>query len=376
MTHPASQRTVSQTTPTEEIVMRAAVYQGPRTVTIENVPDPVIKEPADLIVKTTVASMCGSDLYLFNGEVADLVAPGHTTLGHEICGEVVEVGSAVTQFKVGDRVSFPYSVSCGRCENCIAGQTAHCLVTGSAVYGFGTAFGDLGGSQAEYVRVPLADGHLEHVPDTIADEAAPFLSCNLPSAAIAVHAAAIEPTDTVAVVGCGPTGQLALELVRRRTGAAVFALDPVPFRRERAQKLGAIVLDASPDAVDGSVQTILDATHGLGVHKVVEFAGRGPGFDLAVRLARPGAIISGGGVYLERDHPASLFDMFFKNLQLRLNGFANVKTAQWQARRLIESKVIDPTAVVTHRVKLDEFPDAAIQFADRTPGFLKMLITP
>ncbi len=356
--------------------MRAAVYQGPRTVTIENVPDPTIEEPSDLIVKTTVASMCGSDLYLFNGEVADLVAPGHTTLGHEICGEVIEVGSAVTQFAVGDRVTFPYSASCGRCETCLAGQTAHCLTTGSAIYGFGTAFGDLGGSQAEYVRVPLADGHLEHVPDSIADDAAPFLSCNLPSAAIAVHTAGIEPTDTVALVGCGPTGLLALDLLRRRTGAAVFALDPVAYRRERAEQLGAIALDANPHAIDASIQTILDATNGLGVHKVVEFAGRGAGFDLAVKVARPGATISGGGVYLERDHPAPLFDMFFKNLRLCLNGFANVKPAQWQAMRLVESKVIDPTAVVTHRVKLDEFPAAATQFAEREPGFLKMLITP
>ncbi|MBS4730372.1 alcohol dehydrogenase catalytic domain-containing protein [Mycobacterium sp. SM1] len=356
--------------------MRAAVYQGPRTVTIENVADPTIQDPGDLIVKTKVASMCGSDLYLFNGEVADLVAPGHTTLGHEICGEVVEVGSAVSQFAVGDRVTFPYSVSCGRCEMCRAGQTAHCLTSGKAIYGFGTAFGDLGGSQAEYVRVPLADAHLEHVPDTIPDEIAPFLSCNLPAATIAVHAAAIEPTDTVALVGCGPTGLLALDLLRRRTDAAVYALDPVAYRRERAEKLGAIALDAGPQAVDTSIQTILDATNGLGVHKVVEFAGRGAGFDLAVALARPGATISGGGVYLERDHPASLFDMFFKNLQLRLNGFANAKTAQWQAMQLIENNVIDPTAVITHRIRLDEFPGAATQFAGREAGFLKMLITP
>lgn len=356
--------------------MRAAVYHGPRTVVIEDVPDPTIQNAGDLIVATRVASMCGSDLYLFNGEVGELVAPGHTTLGHEICGEVIEVGSAVTRFAVGDRVSFPYSVSCGRCEPCRAGQTAHCLTTGKAIYGFGTAFGDLGGSQAEYVRVPHADDHLEHVPDAISDDAAPFLSCNLPAAAIAVETAGIEPTDTVAIVGCGPTGLLALDLVRQRTRAAVFALDPVTFRRERAEKLGATALDARPDAVTDSIQTIVDATDGLGVHKVIEFVGRGAGFDLAVALARPGGTISGGGVYLERDHPVSLFDMYFKNLRLLLNGFANAKTAQWRAMQLIEHGVIDPTAVVTHRVRLDEFPAAALQFADREPGFLKMLIRP
>lgn len=357
--------------------MRAAVYRGPRTIVIEEVPDPTIQDPGDLIVATKIASMCGSDLYLFNGEVADLVAPGHTTLGHEICGHVVAVGSAVTRFAVGDRVTFPYSVSCGSCEACRAGQTAHCLTTGKAIYGFGTAFGDLGGSQAEYVRVPHADDHLEHVPDTITDDVAPFLSCNLPAVVIAVDAAGIEPSDTVAVVGCGPTGLLALDLLRRqRACAQMYALDPVAYRRERAEKLGAITLDSSPLEAQASVQTILDATNGLGVHKVIEFAGRGAGFDLAVALARPGGTISGGGVYLERDYPVSLFDMYFKNLQLHLNGFANAKTAQRRAIQLIERNLVDPTAVITHRVDLDQFPTAAQQFADHEPGFLKMLITP
>lgn len=357
--------------------MRAAVYQGPRTIVIEEIPDPTIQEPGDVIVATKVSSMCGSDLYLFNGEVADLVAPGHTTLGHEICGSVVSMGPAVTRFTVGDRVTFPYSVSCGRCETCRAGQTAHCLTTGKAIYGFGTGFGDLGGSQAEFVRVPHADDHLEHVPDTITDDVAPFLSCNLPAAVIAVDAAGIESTDTVAVVGCGPTGLLALDLLRRqRSGAQMFALDPVAYRREKAEQLGAITLDSSPIEVEASIQRILDATNGLGAHKVIEFAGRGAGFDLAVALARPGGTISGGGVYLERDHPVSLFDMYFKNLQLRLNGFANAKTAQRRAIQLIERSLVDPTIVITHRVGLDQLPTAAKQFADHEPGFLKMLITP
>lgn len=357
--------------------MRAAVYHGPRTVVIEEIPDPTIQDPRDLILATKTASMCGSDLYLFNGEVTELVTPGHTTLGHEICGEVVEVGPSVTRFAVGDRVTFPYSVSCGRCDACRAGQTAHCLTTDKAIYGFGTAFGDLGGSQAEYVRVPHADDHLEHVPDTIPDDIAPFLSCNLPAAVIAVEAAAIASTDTVAIVGCGPTGLLVLDLLwRQRICDTIYALDPVAYRRKRAAKLGAIPLDSTSPAAEASVQTILDATNGVGVHKVIEFAGRGAGFDLAVAIARPGATISGGGVYLERDHPVSLFDMYFKNLQLSLNGFANVKAAQQRAIQLIERNLVDPTAVITHRVSLDQFPTAATQFANRQTGFLKMIITP
>ncbi|MCX9191524.1 alcohol dehydrogenase [Carbonactinospora thermoautotrophica] len=353
--------------------MRAAVYQGPGDVKIAEVADPRIEDSRDLIVKTRTASMCGSDLYLYHGEVEQMVAPGRTTLGHEICAEVVETGKDVTRFSPGDRVTFPYSVSCGLCFLCRAGQTAHCETSGKAIYGYGTAFGDLGGSQAEYVRVPLADNHLEHVPDSIDDEAALLLSCNLPAAIIAVEAAEIRPTDTVAVIGCGPTGLLALQLARQRTHAPVLAFDRVAYRLARAEQLGATPVNVDRDPVP---EKVAEVTAGRGVDKVVEFAGRGPAFGLAVSTARPGGVISGGGVYLENEYPVSLFDMYFKNLQLRLNGFANAKTAQWQAMRVLEHGVIDPAAVITHRVTLEEFPDAAAAFAARAEGFLKLVITP
>ncbi|GEL19434.1 alcohol dehydrogenase catalytic domain-containing protein [Pseudonocardia asaccharolytica] len=351
--------------------MRAAVYHGPGDIRIDDVEAPRIQDPGDVIVKTRTASMCGSDLYLFNGEVEHMVTPGRTTLGHEVCAEVVEVGGAVGRFAVGDRVTFPYSVSCGTCFCCRVGQTAHCETSGKAIYGFGMAFGDLGGSQAEYVRVPLADGHLEHVPPEIGDEAAIFLSCNLPAAVTAVDAAAIEPTDTVAVVGCGPTGLLALELARQRTGQEILAFDRVPERLVRAKELGARPVDVESAELDGLVA---EATSGRGVDKVIEFAGRGDAFNLAVSISRPGAVISGGGVYLEQAHPVSLFDMYFKNLQIRLNGFANAKTAQWKAMQMVAKKVIDPTTVVSHEVDLDGLPSAAAAFAGRRGGLVKMLV--
>ncbi|MET8249317.1 alcohol dehydrogenase catalytic domain-containing protein [Streptomyces sp. NPDC005202] len=353
--------------------MRAAVYCGPRDVQIKDVPSPTIEDPHDVIVRTIAASMCGSDLYLYGGEVEQMVAPGRTTLGHEITAEVMDVGKEVSRFSPGDRVSFPYSVSCGLCLSCRVGQTAHCETTGNAIYGFGVAFGDLGGSQAEYVRVPLADNHLEHVPEGISDEAAVFLSCNLPAAVIAVDAAQIQATDTVAVIGSGPTGLLALQLARQRTQAEVLAFDRVPSRLAKAAAFGAKAVNVDSDPID---DVVAEATDGRGVDKVVEFAGRGDAFNLAVSITRPGGTISGGGVYLEREHPVSLFDMFFKNLQIRLNGFANAKVGQWRAMQAIERGVIDPTTVLTHRVSLDEFPQAASQFAEREDGFLKMVIRP
>ena len=353
--------------------MRAAVYHGSGDVRMQDVPDAKVEEPTDVVVRMMTASMCGSDLYLYGGEVEDLVAPGRTTLGHEICAEVVEVGGGVGRFRVGDRVTFPYSVSCGTCFFCREGQTAHCETSGKAIFGFGVAFGDLGGSQAEYVRVPLADSHLEHVPEDIDDEAALFLSCNLPAAVIAVEAADIRPTDTVAVIGCGPTGLLALQLAQQRTATQVLALDKVGFRLGRAGELGARAVDVATDPVD---QVVADATQGRGVDKVIEFVGRGEAFSTAVAITRPGGTISGGGVYLEREHPVSLFDLYFKNLQVKLNGFANAKTGQWRAMQTIRNGVIDPRSVVTHRVHLEEFPAAAASFAAREEGFLKMVIRP
>lgn len=354
--------------------MRAAVYHGPGDVRVEDVPDARIEDPRDVLVKTLAASMCGSDLYLYQGEVEQMVDPGRTTLGHEIGGEVVEVGDAVARFTPGDRVTFPYSVSCGTCFFCRVGQTLHCETSGKAIYGYGVAFGDLGGSQAEYVRVPLADSHLEHVPADIDDETAVFLSCNLPAAMIAVDAAQIEPTDRVGVIGCGPTGLLALELARQRTRRPIVAFDKVAGRLAWAKEAGAQTVNVSGET--GVDDLVGEMTDGRGLDKVIEFAGRGDAFNLAVSLTRPGGVISGGGVYLEQDHPVSLFDMFFKNLQIRLNGFANAKMGQWRAMQLVLHGVIDPKTVVSHRVSLADFPEAAAGFSARDDGFLKVLIFP
>lgn len=351
--------------------MRAAVYHGPGDLRVEKVEDPRIEHADDVIVRMITASMCGSDLYFFDGEAEHMVAPGRTTLGHEICAQVVEVGANVRRFSIGDRVTFPYSVSCGACFFCREGQTAHCESGKS--YGAGVAFGDLGGSHAELVRVPMADSHLEHVPDGIDDESAVFLSCNLPAAVIAVDAAGVEPVDSVAVIGCGPTGLLALDLVRQRTRGPVLAFDTVPGRLASAESRGARGVNAGgPDVAE----VVAEVTQGRGVDKVIEFAGRGAAFNLAVSIARHGGVISGGGVYLETEHPVSLFDLYFKNLQLRLNGFANAKLAQWKAMRLLTSGVIEPTSVLSHKVTLSELPSAAAAFAARENGFLKMVIRP
>jgi len=348
--------------------MRAIVYHGPHDLRVERVPDAAIKDPGDVVVATRATSMCGSDLYLYQGEMPDLAVPGTTILGHEVVGEVAAVGPEVTRFQVGDRVTFPFSVSCGSCRACALGLTGHCSTSGKAIYGFR----DLAGSHAEYVRVPLADGHLQPVPDTLDDAAAVLLSCNLPAAMIVVDAADVHRDDLVALVGAGPTGLLALQLIVSRTSRPPLVLDRVPHRLDRAAALGGVPVNVDLDPVSGIVE---EATKGFGVDIVVEFAGRGDAFDLAASLLRPGGVFAGGGVYRVEDaHPTSLASLFANDLQLRLNGLANVQPRMGQAIRLLEDGAVDASTVFSHRVELSEIPQAAEAFSRREPGFHKMLV--
>ncbi len=349
--------------------MRAVVYHGPHDLRIAEVPDPTIEEPGDVIVATAATSMCGSDLYLYQGEMPDLAIEGETILGHEIVGEVVTTGGDVSTLSVGDRVVVPFSVSCGSCAMCSMGLTGHCSTSGKAIYGFR----GLRGTHAEFLRVPLADGHVRAVPGGVDDAAAVLLSCNLPAAMIVVDAADVSPGDAVAVVGAGPTALLALQLLVPRLERPPLVLDRVAPRLDAAARAGGIPVDV--DAADVS-EVVGEATGGLGVDVVVEFAGRGDAFDLATSILRPGGVFAGGGVYrVETAHPTALGALFANDLQLRLNGLANVLPAIDAAIGLIEAGAIDPEAVFSHEIGLDGVPDAARAFSRREPGFNKMLVS-
>lgn len=349
--------------------MRAVVYHGPHDLRVTDVPDPMIVDPDDVIVATTATSMCGSDLYLYQGEMPDLAIPGSTILGHEIVGEVVAIGSEVVRFSAGDRVTFPFSVSCGTCHMCSLGMTGHCETSGKAIYGFR----GLAGSHAEFVRVPMAEGHLRQVPHEVDDAAAVLLSCNLPAALIVVDAAGVQRGDVVAVVGAGPTGLLALQILMDRLERPPFVLDKVPHRLEKAALLGGIPIDVGTEP---AADIIAEATDGAGVDAVVEFAGRGDAFDLATSILRPGGVLSGGGVYrVETAHPTSLGMLFANDLQIRLNGLANVLPEIDRAMSLITDGAFDHRVVFSHQVDLEGVPTAAEAFSRREEGFHKMLVT-
>ncbi|RAQ94157.1 alcohol dehydrogenase [Thermogemmatispora tikiterensis] len=353
--------------------MKAAVYYGPQDVRIDEVPRPALTDPHAMVVRVRATSICGSDLHIWRGTLDGIMKRGSSRLGHELSGEVVEVGSAVGAFKPGDRVTMAYSASCGECYMCRVGQTAHCLTTQKAVYGFGTAFGDLNGCQAEYLLIPFADAHAMKVAPGLSDEQALTLSCNLPSAVIANRLADLQPGESLAVVGLGPTGLMSLELALKRGPGLVFAFDPVPYRRAYAQKTYGVT-SLSPD--EQGLQQVKEATDGRGVDKVIEVVGTPASLQLSLDLARPGGTIAAIGVFPDNQFNLNLADVFLRDLSLHMNGFANVQPFMWEAQRLILTGVIDPSRLFSHRFRLDEVSDAFRIFNNKEQEVLKVLIAP
>ncbi|MBT9282569.1 MAG: alcohol dehydrogenase [Hydrogenibacillus schlegelii] len=354
--------------------MKAAVYFGPRDVRAIEIEEPQIRAEHEILVKVRATSICGSDLHIYRGTLDGIMARGRSQLGHELSGEVVEVGKAVGNFKPGDRVTMAYSASCGECYMCRVGQTAHCTTTNKAVYGFGTAFGDLNGTQAEYMVIPYADAHAMKVDESLSDEATLLLSCNLPSALIANRLADIQPGETVAVVGLGPTGILTLELALKRGPGRVFAFDPVEARRSFAQnRYGVETFDPSDRP---QIERVKEATRGLGVDKVLEIVGSPESLALSLELVRPGGTVAAIGVFTSDTFNLNLADVFLRDITLHMNGFANVQPFMWEAQRLLMRGVLDPAPLFTHRFSLDQVGEAYETFAEKKNGALKVLIRP
>jgi len=191
--------------------MKALVYNGPRNVTVQEVPDATIERPTDVLVKITTTNICGSDLHMYEGRTE--VEPG-TVLGHENLGQVIEIGSAVDQVKVGDRVCLPFNISCGFCKNCERGLTGFCLTanpgSAGAAYGY-SGMGPYSGGQAEYLRVPYGDFNCLRLPDDAEEKEADYvmLSDIFPTGYHATELADVRPGESVVVYGAGPVGLMA-----------------------------------------------------------------------------------------------------------------------------------------------------------------------
>lgn len=353
--------------------MKAAVYFGPQDIRCTTIPDSVLRADHEVLVKVTATSICGSDLHMYRGALDGIMEKGKSQTGHELIGEVLETGKAVGRFKKGDRISMGYSASCGDCYMCKVGQTAHCETTHKAVYGFGVPFGNLNGTHAETLVLPYADGHAIKVPAGISDSAAITLSCNLPSAAIANELANIQVGETVAVIGCGPTGLMAMDIALHRGPGRLIALDALPKRLAIAAHKGVTTFNSSHD---GWKEQALEVTGGRGFDKVIEMVGLPETLQMSLDLVRPGGTIAALGVFCDDKFNLNLADVFLRDITLHMNGFANVQPYMWEALRMMERGVVKPEEYFSHTFALANIDQAFATFFHKTDGAMKVLIKP
>ncbi len=345
--------------------MRATVLHGPRDVRLETVPDPVLPGPEGIVVTVERTAICGSDLHLFHD------APTGTgiRLGHEAIGTVAEVGPQVRNVARGDRVLVSGVIGCGVCGPCLAGQPNVCLADKTAAFG---TVPDLPGGQAEALAVPFADQFALRIPEGIADEEAVLLTDILPTGYLGALRADITPGATVAVIGLGPVGIMALQCAALFGPARILAVDQVPERLARAERLGAEPIDAR--SVPGSLQ-ILEATGGRGADCVIEAVGADATVADAVASARSGGTVSIVGVNLSMDMPFPMALVLLKSLTVRAV-FAPIPGTWASLVPLLQSGRLQLADTFTHRMELSRVAEAYDLFDSRRDGVLKVLLLP
>ena len=383
--------------------MRAVVYRQPFEVAVENVSDPTIEHPNDAIVRITSSCICGSDLHMYEGRTA--AEPG-IVFGHENMGIIEQVGPAVTERKVGDRVVMPFNVACGFCKNCLGGFTGFCTTVNpgfaGGAYGY-VAMGPYVGGQAEYMRVPFADFNCLPLPPGNEHEADFALLADIfPTGYHGAELAAVRPGESVAVFGAGPVGLMAAYSCLVRGAAEVYSVDHVKERLDKASEIGAIPINY--DEAD-PVQQIKAQRKGDGVDKGIDAVGyqatragssavggeqdEVPNIVLnqlidAVNptgaLGIPGLYVPSdpGGVDENAKRGALSIDfgrLFEKGLRLG-TGQCNVKRYNAYLRDLIIAGRAKPSFVVSHEVPLEEAPDAYRKFDQRVEGYTKIILKP
>ena len=344
--------------------MRALTYHGPYDVRVESIADPRPFNDESAIVAIRACGICGSDLHIYEGHgfSPDL----GFCVGHEAVGEVVEVGAAVRQFRVGDSVLVTASVGCNSCGPCRAGYVLGCELGRSGCYGLGAL---LPGSQAELVAVPAADGNLMRIPDGVSDDAALVLTDNAPTAWYGARRARIEPGDVVAVVGLGPVGIMSVLAAQIMGASRVLAIDLVEERRVAAAALGAEPVDGDPRVV------VRELTNGRGADVVLEAVGADATIDLATKIAARGARVSVVGVNQNSAFPMHMALAQFNELEFSI-GLCSVQRELPALLALTQSGRLHPEVVVTHHLPLSEGDEAYRLFHSRADGVGKVVLDP
>jgi threonine dehydrogenase-like Zn-dependent dehydrogenase len=390
--------------------MKALVWHSPKNVRCEEVPDPKIEEPRDAIIKVTSCAICGSDLHLYDGYMPGMM--NGDVLGHECMGEVVEVGAGARgALKVGDRVVVPFTIICGECDQCRRGNFSVCersnrnksmadKVFGHAtagLFGYTHLTGGYAGGQAEYIRVPFADRTHIKVPKSLPDEQLLFLGDILPTGWQAAVQCDIQPTDTVAIWGCGPVGQMAIRSAILLGAKEVVAIDCIPERLSMARAGGATVINFEEES---TIERLNEITHGKGPEKCIDAVGLEAHatatldsmYDKAKQsvmletdrphvlremmyVCRPAGVLSVAGVYGGLLDKIPFGAYMNKGLTMR-TGQTHVNRWTDDLLRRIEEGQIDPSFVITHKIGLEDGPEMYKTFRDKEDGCVKVFITP
>ena len=339
--------------------MKGLIYHGPKDIRYDTAPEPQPENLRSAIIKVSACGICGSDLHIYEGHgFSD--RPGYC-VGHEAGGEVVEAGSGVTRFKSGDKVMISAAVGCGECRTCLAGKVAQCETRSGRCFGLNPG---LQGVQAEYTMVPNADITLAHIPDGVSEDQALLLTDNLPTAWFGLRGADIEPGDTVAVVGCGPIGLMAVEGAFLFGAAKVYAVDLVAERRAQAEALGAIALNASE-----AQALIEEQTKGKMCDSVVECVGADAAIHLSLQLAKNAGTVSCIGVNQTMDFKFPMALAFMKGLTFR-TGTCSVPEHWPDLIPLIQAGKLNPEKTITHHMELSAGAEAYRRFHAREDGVM------
>ena len=388
--------------------MKALCWYGAKDVRVETVPDPAILNPHDAIVRTTLTAICGSDLHIFNGYIPGMQRGD--ILGHEFMGEVVEVGAEVKTVKKGDRVVVPFTICCGQCFYCQADLWALCDNTnpnaivlrklygasGAGLFGYSHLYGGYAGGQAQYVRVPFADVGPIVIEDGIADEKVLFLSDIFPTGYMAAENCDIQPGHVIAVWGCGPVGQFAIRSAFMLGAERVIAIDHVPERLEMARKGGADTLDYTDSELmakireftggrgpDACIDAVGMEAHGNSLDNIYDHAKQAlfmetdrPGvLRRAIMACRKGGIVSIPGVYGGFIDKVPIGAAFGKSLTLKM-GQTNAPRYLRPLLKRIRDGEIDPSFVISHRLPLEEGPNAYSVFEEKREACTKVVLQP
>jgi 2-desacetyl-2-hydroxyethyl bacteriochlorophyllide A dehydrogenase len=344
--------------------MRAVTFQAPGEVRVDERPDPEPGAPGDAVIRVEASGICGSDLHIYHGRVQ--IEPGFV-IGHEYVGTVLAVGDDVAGVAVGDRVLGTYCTACGECFFCRRGDFHKC--DEGRVFGHGATLGSLQGAQAEMLLVPSADLTLRKVPDGVSDEVALFAGDVMGTGYHAVVETGLEPGGSLAVLGLGPVGLCAVQAAKAAGAAEVIAIDTVDDRLRMAEAFGATAVHLTEDDPRSAVKA---ATEGRGVDATVDAVGHPDVLALACRITRKAGTVSATGVYAE---PIELHMgiVWIKALTLK-TGHANVIRHVDPVLAALAAGELDPAPLVTHRMTLDDAPEA-YEIYDRREA-LKIVLTP